>query len=975
MLRVFGAVEIDGRPALRSRHQRVVLSALVIDLGGIVSADRLIDLVWGDDLPANPGASLQSHVSRLRPLLPPGTSIEAVGNGYRLEADPSDIDVTAFETAFRAACTADAAERVTIVDDALGLWHGPPYGELVDDDRGQAEIARLESVRQGLGEIRAEALLDTGNVHAAIGDLEARRREDPLRERTTALLMRAYVAAGRKSDALAEYQRLRLALVEELGLDPSPELQDLERAILADQLPPADGRADHTSTSRATDRGPAADRSLVTLPTSSFVGRDGDVEATIDAIAASRVVSLVGPGGVGKTRLALHVADRCAAERADGVVVVELVAVRDRTRLGDAIASELDLQPRAGVSADDLVLDALERRDLLLVLDNCEHVIDAAAEFTERVTRRAAGVTVLTTSREPLNIDGEQVLRIRPLRTRDEASVLFADRARSHDRSFTLDDHSQPLVERICEALDGLPLAIELAAARVGAMSLAEILDGLDDGFVVLAHGRRTAHERHRSLGALVEWSVRSLDEPLLEVLRRVSVFVAPFTPSAAADVVGRSEPAVLAAIADLVDRSLLVEHRADGAPTRYGFLETIRAFAHELLDDSTDATAIREWHLGWALEQVEAARALMPDQNDLAASSYIMTILPDVRVAHRHFLESGDADRALRLTAALHFLAFFRLHAEMLGWIVETADRFGDTDHPLAEDVLASASMATWLAGDLVGAAAYARRAEEWAAADEHPGAGRGTAESLGDVLQFGGDNPAALRCFLRARDLARTQGDTAREATNSIDAAMVAGYLGDVEAACTLIDAARAIITDHGSHLLRTWCSYGEGEALAEHDATRAEAALTRALDLADAASLHFITGAAGLTLTGLQIRSSDPRAAVARLVDLLVHWQRSGSHLQESITLRTVVDLLLRLERFEAAATVLGAVMSADGGTAASGADAARLDLARATVVAALPDAPARLEHGAGLDLDEVVAFAVRCLRDSAPELTAD
>lgn len=971
MLRVFGAVGVDGRAAPRSRAQRVVLSALIVDLGAIVSSDRLIDLIWGDDVPANPSAALQSHVSRLRSVLPPGTTIEAIGNGYRLDTEPSNVDVAAFDTAFRAACAAGVVERVAIVDDALHLWRGLPYSELEDDDRGQAETARLESVRQGLGEIRAEALLATGNVHAAIGELEAQRRAAPLRERTAELLMRAYVAAGRKSDALAEYQRLRAALVEELGLDPSPELRDLEREILDVEVVAARDPASFTSKA---DRHQANRRSRIALPTSSFVGRDADVDAIVDALTATRIVSLVGPGGVGKTRLATHVVDRCADVHTDGAVVVELVSIRDPARLGDAIASELELQPRAGVPPDDLVLDALEQRDFLLVLDNCEHIIETAAAFTEKLTRRTTGVTVLTTSREPLNIDGEQVVRIQPLRTSDEAVVLFGDRARSHDNSFALDERTRPLVERICEALDGLPLAIELAAARVGTMSLTELFDGLDQRFIVLSHGRRTAHERHRSLRALVDWSVRSLDENLLDVFTRVSVFAAPFTPAAAAEVVGRSETATRASIDDLVDRSLLVEHRVREAPTRFGLLETIHAFAGELRERSTDATAAADRHVTWVLQQVESARALMPDHDDASAISNLMAILPDIRIAHRHFLDVGDTDRGLRLSAALHFLAFFRLHAEMLGWIAETADRFGGSDHPLAEDVLASASIATWLAGDLDGAAAYAGRAEHRAAASVHAGAGRGAAEARADVVQFGGDNQAALSCFLRARELARAQGDAAREATNSADAAMVAGYLGDVDTAATLIDAAHSIVTEHGSHLLRAWCSYAEGEALAEHDTERAVAALTRAIDLADAASLHFITGAAGLTLTGLQVRGGEPEAAIPRLVALLEHWQRTGSRLQEAITLRTVVELLLCLERFDVAATVLGAVMSAVD-TAASGADAARLDAARTTVFASLPDAQARFDHGAGLDLDAVVALAVRCLRDGTTELTAN
>ncbi|MCP3938039.1 MAG: hypothetical protein GY708_22050 [Actinomycetia bacterium] len=427
------------------------------------------------------------------------------------------------------------------------------------------------------------------------------------------------------------------------------------------------------------------------------------------------------------------------------------------------------------------------------------------------------------------------MIRVQPLAPETEAVELFVDRATNHG-DFVLDEHSRPLVERICVALDGLPLAVELAAARSSSMALEEIIEGLDERFVLFTHGRRTAHERHRSLRAMVEWSSRSLSGPLESVFVKASVFASPFSAAAVAAVTNMSEMAAMSAVGELVDRSLLVEHRSEGQRARYGFLQTIQAYASEVL------------------------------------------------------------------AAAVHFLALFRMQAEMFSWIAETADVFGETDHRLTEDVLGSASVGKWLAGDLEGARRYAILAEQQAGNSEYPCAGRCATEAVADVLQFEGNDRESRACFERATLLSEEQDDPARIICN-----------------------------------------------------------------LADRNSLHFIKGVAGLTRAGLYVRDGNPMLAVPALVDLLEYWRRCGASMQQEITLRTVVDLLVRLDRLDAAAVILGALHSSERSAEVTGADAARLRSAQGVITARISEADSLVGRGAAMDLEAVAELSMRFLRD--------
>lgn len=955
MLRVFGTVEVGGVP-VRSAAQRRILAALVLDLGQAVTVDRLAELVWGADPPGNPAASLQNHVSRLRRLLGPEFSVAAIGSSYRLDVALDRVDVKRFEEAFREVCA--NPEDLESIEAALAICDGRPYADL-DDSRSIAEVARLEEMHAALRELRAAEQLRSGRLAEAIAALEVLCHEFPLRERPVELLMLAHVEAGRTSDALAAFRRLRSALVDELGLDPSPRLRDLESAILTEKHVAARDR----SREPAVVQEPAAEpRSpAVPVPTSSFVGRAAMLQRVQALVDAYRIVTIVGPGGVGKTRLSLHAAAALEG-RFTGVTVVELSTLREAGQVGEMIAGTLGLRPSAGDSDAQRIIDGVGRRRHLLVLDNCEHVLEAVRELVEEVAPTVPNLVWLSTSREPLRVAGEHVVRLDPLEIVGPAVDLFLARA---EAACGVDQASDPtltpVVERICRALDGLPLAIELAAGRSGSMSLHDLAATLEDPLTL--RRRRGAQDRHGSLRALVEWSVDKLDAELADVFARCSVFAGPFTAVAAAEVTGLPHGSIAAGLADLAERSLLGVVPDTGPRSTYRFLETIRAFAAAELRSRPDTDVTADRHADWVLALVERSRDSLMDwpgsDSDVGQpDAEVLSRLAEVRVAHLRFLQSGDLDRAVRLASALHFTALFHMQPELFRWIRDTAERFVDADHPLVEDVLASASIGSWQSGDLDGAERFARRALAASRRSEGSEAGRGAAEAMADVIQFGGDNLAGLRHFESALAIARAAGNRLHTVTNLADAAMVAGYLGEVGRVRDLISQADRELGDGGAPVLRAWVRYAEGEALAEHDPDAALEALRVSLELAERAGAAFIIGVAGLTRTGLQVRSGQPEAALEGLVPLVEHWRRAGAWVQQWITQRTVVEVLLARGDHHHAGLVLGAVLGAGVGTEASGPDAARLDRARTELGAHLPDVQGVLDRGARIDRDELI-----------------
>lgn len=591
-LRVSCGVEI----VLERRSHRRLLSILVLDANRRIATDDLIERNWGGNAPATARAALQTHVSALRKLLPAET-IRTEGAGYRLDLDGHELDVDDFTTAAgeaqRAAQARDWEDALAAAEVAVEVWRGVPFEELAADDFARPHIARLEELHLELVELRAAALIALGREREALTDLERLVVEHPLRERLWEHVMTARYRVGRHADALEAYRAAWTAL-DTIGLEPSAELRRLEQKIL---------RHDEALTARARHNLPVA--------LTSFVGRREERGAVAQLLNSHRLVTLTGVGGTGKTRLGLHVAEDALDTYPGGCWFVELAPLRDPKLVALELATVLGLRPHVD-DALPAVAAAVAHEATLIVLDNCEHVVDAAGELAWTLLQTGRALTIVATSREPLRVPGEVVYEVPPMPVppvdaADEelltfdAVRLFVERATLARSSFTLDRSGARAVATICRRLDGIPLAIELAAGRVGSLSADEIAEHLDSRFRILTDGPRTGPQRHRTLKAALDWSYDLLDEPERLVFARLGVFQGGFALEDAAEVCaggGVGESDVVPIVAALVDKSLVSSY-ADDTTRRHRLLETLREYALDRLEESGETEAVRRKHLG----------------------------------------------------------------------------------------------------------------------------------------------------------------------------------------------------------------------------------------------------------------------------------------------------------------------------------------------------------------------------------------
>ncbi|HSB85042.1 MAG TPA: BTAD domain-containing putative transcriptional regulator, partial [Ilumatobacteraceae bacterium] len=479
--RVLGTLEVldnGGHPVeLRGSKLRTLLAVLLLRAGQPVSAERLADHLWGDAPPSGAANALQAHVSKLRRLLGDGL-VEGRDGGYVLNIDPDDVDSERFATLARRGHEEllDGRHRAAAdtLRDALGMWRGPALEDFIFEEFADAHRTTLEEMRLTTLEERIEADLVNGAHETAAAELEGLVREHPLRERLWAQLMIALYRCGRQSDSLRAYQRAREVLTEELGLDPGPELRQLEQRVLA-----------HDASLSPVVRPKSGSRLTNILPElTSFVGRTVELSQILAQLGERRLVSIVGPGGVGKTRIATEVALSPERTWRDGAWLVELDAESGANAVSNAF--QRTFGPRLGYTGADETIGwltaGLADTELLIVLDNCEHVLSEAAAAVTAIVRRCSGVSVLATSREPLGVSGESIRVLDPLALED-AMHLFALRAADTDGQFVLDDASKPAVAAICTNIDRLPLAIELTAARTRAFSPEQLADLLQHRF------------------------------------------------------------------------------------------------------------------------------------------------------------------------------------------------------------------------------------------------------------------------------------------------------------------------------------------------------------------------------------------------------------------------------------------------------------------------------------------------------------
>ncbi|MFF4950214.1 ATP-binding protein [Streptomyces chattanoogensis] len=679
------AARADGTPvSLGGARLRALLAALALRPGRALSPDVLIDEVWGAAPPADAAGALQALVGRLRRALG-HAAIASVDGGYRLCAGPDDVDLHRFERLAteggRALAEADPARAAALLDEALALWRGPALDDLPD---AGPEAARAESRRLDARRGRLAADLALGRPDRALPTLTALCQDHPLDEPLQALRLRALRAAGRGAEALAAYEGIRTGLADRLGTDPGPELRALHAELLRPQpvQPPGPAPAP-TAVPPARARRPGNLRARLT----SFVGRDADIAALRADLAAHRLVTLLGPGGAGKTRLSQEGAESAAAATPDawphGVWLAELAPVDDPATVPEAVLTALGARETVvrGTAAEGLraasdptALDPLARlaeqcagRRMLLVLDNCEHVIGAAAELAERLLAECPGVTVLATSREPLAVPGEVLRPVEPLPD-PVALRLLADRGAAARPGFRIDadEDTAAACAEICRRLDGLPLAIELAAARLRLLSPRGIADRLDDRFRLLTSGSRTLLPRQQTLRAVVDWSWELTDEPERGVLRRLSVFAGGCDLAAAEEVCageGVDGRDVAALLGSLIDKSLVVAAPAPDGAMRYRLLETVGEYAGERLDEAGERARTERRHLVAYRELARTTDPLLRGPGQRTAMDRLELEHDNLRTALRRAVAARDEHEALCLVLSLHWFWLLRDH------------------------------------------------------------------------------------------------------------------------------------------------------------------------------------------------------------------------------------------------------------------------------------------------------------------------
>jgi predicted ATPase/DNA-binding SARP family transcriptional activator len=784
---ILGPLEVrDGSGVVRvpGVKERALLADLLVNAGRVVSVDRLVEDLWGEAPPGNPANTLQGRVSALRRALGPAGARLVVTRrpGYLLEVGHEQVDAARFERLVSEAGRVAGDDAVGLLEAALELWRGQALAEFADLPWAQAEAARLEELRLAAAEALMELRLAGGGHGGVVGELEGLVGAYPLRERLRGLLMVALYRSGRQADALGVYQRGRVVLAEELGIDPSPELQRLQQAILV-QDPALEAALPHRQ-----QPGHNLPERLTSL-----IGREEELRQVAKLLEQHRLVTVIGPGGAGKTSLAVELARRLADGHADGVWLVELAALRDPDLLGEAVAVVLGLGAElagpgdAPPAAAERLAGFVADKALLLVLDNCEHLAAACAGLVRRLLQAGPALRVLATSREVLGVPGEVVWPVPPLAVPDDpgqagpggsagavpddpgqagpggsagavpapaegapsaadeaanlealaaapadlaqpaasaqqapevlagydAVRLFVERAASADPGFTLDAASAPVVAELCRRLDGLPLAIELAAARVRALPVAELAARLGDRFRLLGGGGRVTDPRQQTLRATIDWSWELLEDADRRLWRRLSVFAGGWTVAGAEAVCaggGLAEGEILDGLFRLVDRSLVVA--VGGDPARFAMLETLRAYGAERLAEAGEAEAVAARHTAWCLDLAERAaahRTARPWLRQVAAD------YDNLRAALDRATATPDPDTVLRLAAALAWYWWTDRTIEgrqLLAGALDLADGRPPTPQ-LARALQASAMLEVSLTPNEATAAA-ARRSQE---------------------------------------------------------------------------------------------------------------------------------------------------------------------------------------------------------------------------------------------------------------------
>lgn len=839
--------------------RRALLALLAVADGRTVPIDDLLDALWPGGLPASARATLQSHVSRLRGHLGPAADrLEGIGGGYRLRLGREETDIGCAGRLLAAACDAAPGEAARLLDEARSLWRGEPLADFADIDALSATTVTLHELRRQLDEHLVGALLGGGDPQAATVAAAEYAAAEPHAEAAAVLHMRALHALGRTAEALRIGYEYRRRLASETGLEPSPALAQVEAQIASSASPPV-GRV---------PRSPHRLR-----------GRDSELAALRRLLASERLVTIVGPGGVGKTRLAIE-----AAVGVEPVTAVLLAPITDPRALPQVFADALGLRVLHG---DVLTACAalLAAGPQLLVLDNCEHLLDGVRAIVERLLAECPDLTVLATSREPFAVPAEQRLRLGPLpvsrpgdaRDLDHAPAVavFMDRATRLDPTWRPRDGDLATITDIVRRLDGLPLAIELAAGRIAALGLEDLHVRLDRALDVLGD------DRSGTLRETIAWSYDLLTGDEQRLARFMSAFPDGLdlrTAEALGAELRLVDP--LHAVGRLVDASMLESSRAP--TTRLRMLDTVAAFMAEKLHEHGEADDAAERFLRWALDLAAWIARTNHSTDERLVDDALRRELPNLRAAWRGIRSRARTDDAIAIVGPLLDAATWRDLAEVWEWSLELAADPAVASHAAGSTVFGLAATSAWFRGELDRAEALASRGldletgETWACLDA-----------------------LSLVALSRGRlDVARNHAIAAAEAapqpTQSFGvAALAAAYSGDLDGARELNErfssVARCPTFDAFQHYVAAEIDALNGhrdEALARYDA---------AIETAKTVGSSFVQGIASVGRLSNLADAGDTSRALAGYAELIAYWERTGSWVQQWVTLRNLADLL--------------------------------------------------------------------------------
>ena len=912
---------------VRGPKRRAVLAMIALAEGRTVTVDQLMEALWPAEAAESGRAALHAHVSRLRAHFGPAAArLETGHDGYRIDLGPDGLDVArarALLAAARPGAQPEPARAFALLRQAHALWRGPMLADLTDVAPIATAVHGFERLHAVVTDALIASAVDARQADAVVGLASAAVAADPLREQAVLLLMRVLAATAQAPEALRTGREYRHRLAEETGLDPSPALGSLERDI-------AGGAAGPTPTPGRLHGGPPAAR-----PTTRLIGREPQVAALHRLLAEQRLVSVVGPGGVGKSRVAFEVA------RSDESAIVLLLApVTDPTTIPHALAAALNLTVTRG-DVLSACLAVLGDKPGLLVIDNCEHLLDAVRDMVESVLANCSGLTVLATSRVRLGLGAEYAFRLAPLPVpgpddsgRDRGAppparvpsvAVFLDRAARVRPGRPPSAAELRVVCDIVRRLDGMPLAIELAAARLSSFSLADLHRRLDRSLDLLGDGRPSSDARHRTLRATIEWSYGLLTEDQRRLFRHLSIFVDGVdlddAEHLAADLGVGSDPGIV--LADLVDASMIdadiidaniidadgdgdVDADVDAQPlgrTRYRMLATMRAFGLDRLVAAGEDDAAARRLLRWAVEFTTRINAGLTSEHEAEADAVLRRELANLRAAWQLALRQESLDAAVAMVIELFDALAYRDLIELRGWAQELAEDPALVDHPRAAAVFGVAAEAAYLNGDYPQADTLARVGLE-RAGDDTGAWFCLSALSVADLAR--GAYPEVVEHSLAAAGL------VTRPRENLGIAALATAYAGDLDAARTLNQRG---LDGAVSPTLLSWGAYVEAEIESRDGRPDlAEQHYVRAIDLARASGATFLVGVATVGLLTVRVATGRIRQALTGYREVIDYFARTGNWTHQWATLRNLADLLRRLGDEEPATQLAAAADNA-------------------------------------------------------------